>query len=169
MTLLLAAETAVPGWIRLAIDHGLEAFVALLGVTILPALRGWLSAKAAESSAARVGLVLTESAQSAVAVVDRELKPKLKAALADGVLTDTEKAELQQEALRILRANVAPQLLEQAKAHFGPLLEGYLKGLIERAVTHRRAEEAGAAATKAAATVTTATDAANVFEAGVKP
>lgn len=164
---MLATETAVSPLVKMLVEHGFELVSGLLLTTIFPALLGFLRAKASESSAARVTLVVAEAANSAVAVVDRELKPKVLAAMADGVLTDTEKAQLREEALRILKTNVAPEVWTLARAQFGPLLEGYLKGLIERAVTERRAVQASAAGQAAAGEVKTATDAANAFEAAV--
>lgn len=167
--MLLAAETAVSPLVQTLVEHAFELVSTVLLTAVFPAVLAFLKARQSESAAARVTLVFAEAANSAVAVVDRELRPKVKAAMADGVLTDAEKKELRDEALRILKTNVAPDVWKGAQAQFGPLLEGWLKGLIERAVTSRRAEEAGAAGAKAAAEVKTATDAANVFEAGVKP
>lgn len=164
---MIAAETAVSPLVKTLVEHSFELVSTVLLTAVFPAVLAFLKARQAESATARMALVVTEAAASAVAVVDRDMKPKVMAALADGVLTDKEKAELRDEALRILRVNVAPEVWNQAKASFGPLLEGWLKGLIERAVTERRTQTAGAAGQAAAGEVKTATDAANAFEAAV--
>ena len=163
MTPLLAVETAVNPVIHTLVSQGLEVLLGVLTLTVMPALLALLRAKASESSASRVALVFAEAAASAVAQVDRELKPKLLAALADGVLTDDEKTALKEEAMKILRGTIAPELWEQAKKHFGPLLEQWIAGLIERAVTERRLKLAAVAKVEAVDSVKTVDDAVKVL------
>lgn len=139
---MIAAEVAISPVFSWLLEHGWQVLV----VFVLPAVKRWLDANAAQSEVAKVTKVFADAAASAVAVVDRELRPKLVAALADGKLTDAERAELQAEAISILKNSVAPDVFEQAKKHFGPLLENWLKGHVERALTVKRASDADTAA-----------------------
>lgn len=157
MPLLLAADTAVSPVFQFLGNHLLQLVLSVVGTVLLPAVKRFFEARTAESNVSRVISVFVEAATSAVAIVDRDLKPKLLAALADGILTDTEKAELHTAAMAILKSSVAPELYEQAKVHFGPMLESWMKGLIERAVTDRQATKA--LATRAAEARTAAADA----------
>lgn len=115
-------------------DLLMAALVAGIGM-----LATYLRTKAAESRAAKVGLVVTEAARAAVLDLDREMKPKLKAALADGVLTDKEKAELKAAAVELLKTKLPAGLLGTAGQVFGAFTDTYLAGKVEQAVAEKNA------------------------------
>ena len=74
------------------------------------------------------------------------MKPKLQAALADGKLTDVEKAELKEAALSALKTKLPAGILGGAQAIFGPLVDQWMGGLIERSVLAQKPPDAAAAA-----------------------
>jgi len=108
-------------------------------IAALGKLTAFLHAKEKESIGMRVASVLTGAASSVVAELDVTLRPKLEAALADGALTQVEKDQLKAAALDALKSKLPPALLGQAGTIFGPMLDTYLGGLVERAVTDRAA------------------------------
>lgn len=135
----LASEAPAPSpWVSLSsslVDVAVAVLVAALGM-----LTHYLRAKAAESGAARAGLVATEAARAAVLQLDKTLKPQLAAATADGVLTDEEKAKLKAEAMRLMREQLAPDALKAVVGAFGAAFaETYLAGKIEQAVAEKNA------------------------------
>lgn len=131
-------------------------FTALLAG--LAFLANFLRTKAAESKAARVGLVITESARAAVLELDATMKPKLKAYLADGVLSDEEKADLKKTAMELLKTKLPGGLLKTAAQVVGAgFLDTYLSGKVEEAVKEKKVLEAQAA-------VKTLDDAAKVMK-----
>jgi hypothetical protein len=141
---MIAAEIAVSPVLTWLVEHGWQ----LLVLVIIPAINRWFNADTAQKELGNVKAAFWEAALSVVAVVDRELKPKLSSALADGVLTDVEKAELLAEGMRLMRASIAPDLWAKAQKFFGGEIEGWVKGVIERAlVSHKK--------TAAAVTVST--------------
>jgi len=119
-------------------------FTALLAG--LAFLANFLRARSAESKAARVGLVITESARAAVLELDAVMKPKLKAYLADGVLSDEEKADLKATAVGLLKSKLPGNLLAAAGGIFGAFTDTYLAGKIEQAVAEKNAMQAQGAA-----------------------
>jgi len=119
---------------------------AIAGIGMLAA---FLRAKAAESKAARVGLVITEAARAAVLELDVTIKPKLKDYLADGKLSDEEKAELKRLAMDLLKTKLPAGLLSTAGGIFGAFTDTYLAGKIEQAVAAKKAMEAAAVPPKA--------------------
>lgn len=66
------------------------------------------------------------------------LKPQLQAALADGVLTDLEKKQLKDAALLVLKTKLPAATLASAQGLFGPMLDTWLGGLVERAVVEQK-------------------------------
>ncbi len=148
-SLAFAQDPAAPAAPKSTLELILQWVVAplvpilfTLAIAALTKLTTYLHAKEKESMGARVASVLVGAAHSVVAELDVTLKPQLQAALADGVLTDTEKARLKVAALEALKTQLPPALLGQASTIFGPLLDQYLGGLVERAVTDRQATEA---------------------------
>jgi len=130
-----------------------ESFLAKLGPSLLDlltaaaiagigVLAAFLRAKSAESKAAKVGLVVTEAARAAVLELDASIKPKLKAFLADGKLSDEEKAELKKMALDLLKTKLPAGLLTAAGGVFGAFTDTYLAGKIEQAVAEKNAVQA---------------------------
>jgi hypothetical protein len=117
-------------------------FTALLAG--LAFLANFLRQKSAESKAARVGLVITESARAAVLELDAVMKPKLKAYLADGVLSDEEKADLKKTAVELLKSKLPGNLLTAAGGIFGAFTDTYLAGKVEQAVAEKNALQATA-------------------------
>lgn len=137
----LAAEIAVSPVLTWLVEHGWQVLV----VFVLPAIKRWFDARSTGAELENVTKAFWEAALSAVAVVDRELKPKLLAALADGVLTEVEKRDLQAAAIEIVRNSIGPTLWAQAQKHLGPTIETWVKGLIERALSvHKAGAEARA-------------------------
>lgn len=123
------------------LQYVVPALVTVLGpllVLALGQLAAYLRAKAGESKAAGVALVFTEAAHSVVAELEVTLKPKLQAALADGVLTQAEKDELKRAALDALKTRLPATALQSAGAIFGPMLDTWLGGLVERAVAAQK-------------------------------
>lgn len=133
-----APVPAVPSvWAQLG-----PALADLLSLALLAGigfLATFLRAKQAESKAARVGLVVTEAARSVVLELDATMKPKLKAYLADGVLSDDEKADLKQTALYLLKTKLPSGLLATAGGIFGAFTATYLAGKVEQAVAEKNA------------------------------
>lgn len=115
---------------------------AIAGIGLLAA---FLRAKAAESKVAKVSLVVTEAARAAVLELDATIKPKLKAYLADGVLSDAEKAELKAMAMDLLKTKLPGGLLTTAGSVFGAFTETYLAGKVEQAVAEKNSVQAAAA------------------------
>lgn len=115
---------------------------AIAGIGLLAA---FLRAKSAESKVAKVSLVVTEAARAAVLELDASIKPKLKAFLADGELSDAEKAELKAMALDLLKTKLPAGLLTTAGSVFGAFTETYLAGKIEQAVAEKNSVQASAA------------------------
>jgi hypothetical protein len=90
--------------------------------------------------------------------IDATIKPKLKAYLADGVLSEEEKADLKKTALDLLKTKLPGGLLKTAAEVVGAgFLDTYLSGKVEEAVKEKKVLEAQAA-------VKTLDDAANVFK-----
>ena len=141
--LALAEEAAAPASPVLTafMQYVVPALVTVLGpllVLALGQLAAFLRAKAGESKAAGVALVFTEAAHSVVAELEVTLKPRLQAALADGVLTQAEKDELKKAALDALKTRLPATALQSASAVFGPMLDTWLGGLVERAVAAQK-------------------------------
>lgn len=144
---LLAGETVPPaptagqsflsGLVPSLLD--LLSAAAIAGIGLLAA---FLRAKAAESKVAKVSLVLTEAARAAVLELDAAVKPKLKAFMADGVLSDDEKAELKKMALDLLKTKLPAGLLSTAGSVFGAFTETYLAGKVEQAVAEKNSVQA---------------------------
>jgi hypothetical protein len=108
---------------------------------LMTLLAGFLRARSAESRAAKVGSVITEAARAAVLELDATLKPKLKEYLADGKLSDAEKAELKQAAVDLLKTKLPIGLLDTAGKVFGAFTETLIAGKIEQAVAEKNALE----------------------------
>ena len=98
-------------------------------------LASWLRSKAAESKLARVGTVVADLAASVVAELNATLRPQLQAALADGQLTDVEKALLKATAVSVLKTKLPPAMQSLAASVFGSAVDTWLAGHVERAVT----------------------------------
>lgn len=127
------------------LQYVLPPLVPVLGGLVtwaLAKLVTFLDAKAKESKAALVAAKLTGAAQSVVADLNATLRPQLEAALADGVLTDTEKKHLKEAALTTLKTKLPPALMASASSIFGGFLDTYLSGAVERAVLDQKATAA---------------------------
>lgn len=120
--------------------------VAAAAVAGIAMLTHYLRSKAQESKVAGIGALLTEACRAAVLELDRSLKPKLQAALADGILTDKEKEELKVAALDVVKTRLPASALASAKGVFGDFLDTFLKGKIEQAVVEKNALQAQAVA-----------------------
>jgi len=112
--------------------------IAPLIVVALGQLVAFLRSKSKESKVASITAVFAESAHSIVAELEVTLVPQAKAALADGVLTPEEGAKIKQQALDTLKTKLPPSLLASASGLFGPFLDTWLKGLIERSVSAQK-------------------------------
>lgn len=73
-----------------------------------------------------------------VADVNVRLRPKLQSFLTDGKITPEEAAELKAEALSLLKAKLAPDLLVFVRDMGGGLLDNVLSGIVERAVVENK-------------------------------
>lgn len=134
------AQPAPSIWLQVL--GGLASLVSVALVPLLGLLTAYLRSKAAESKAARVGIVLNEAAIAAVHELDATLKPQLQAALADGVLTDAEKAQLKATAVELLKTKLPPALLSMAGDLFGAFTDTLVAGKIEQAVAAKNAVQA---------------------------
>lgn len=145
-SLALAAEVVTIPDAQSPILTAVLQYVVPALITVLGPLAIWalgqlvvfLRAKSGESKVAGIALVFTEAAQSVVAELEVTLRPKLAAALADGVLTRAEKDELKAAALTALKTKLPPALLQGASGLFGPFLDTWLGGLIERSVQQQK-------------------------------
>lgn len=145
-SLALAQEVAQPPAaqspiLTAVLQYVVPALITVLGpllIWALTALGGFLKAKAGESKVFGVLSVVTEAASSVVAELNVTLKPQLQAALADGVLTDAEKKQLKDAALLVLKTKLPAATLASAQGMFGPMLDTWLGGLVERAVTEQK-------------------------------
>jgi hypothetical protein len=119
-------------------DLVMTGLLALIGMLI-----AYLRSKSATDKASHIGLVITEAARAAVLELDATIKPKLKEYLADGVLSDFEKADLKARALEILKTKLPAGVLSTAATVFGAaFLDTYLGGKIEQAVSEKNAVQA---------------------------
>ncbi|MCC6178797.1 MAG: hypothetical protein WAZ94_15325 [Phycisphaerales bacterium] len=116
-------------WLALAGVSALVALVGLVGV--------FLSRRAKDSRVWALVNGLWIMMQTAVAHAERELRPEIQKALADGKLTPEEAAALKSKTLQIFRDQAATQLGELSKllglSDTG--LGAFISGLLERAVS----------------------------------
>lgn len=123
------------------LQYVVPALITVLGPLVIWALSqlaAFLKAKSAESKVLGVLSVVTEAANSVVAELNATLKPQLQAALADGVLTQAEKDQLKKAALDVLKTKLPSATLASAQGLFGPMLDTWLGGLVERAVVDQK-------------------------------
>lgn len=123
------------------LQYVVPALITVLGPLVIWALSqlaAFLKAKSAESKVLGVLSVVTEAANSVVAELNATLKPQLQAALADGVLTQAEKDRLKTAALDVLKTKLPAATLASAQGLFGPMLDTWLAGLVERAVVDQK-------------------------------
>lgn len=123
------------------LQYVVPALVTVLGplaIWALGQLAAFLRAKSSESKVFGVLSVVTEAANSVVAELNVTLKPQLQAALADGVLTQAEKDQLKAAALAVLKTKLPSATLGAAQGMFGPMLDTWLGGLVERAVIDQK-------------------------------
>lgn len=116
----------------------LLGIMAPLIVVALGQIVAFLRSKGKESKVASVTAVFAEAAHSVVAELEVTLVPEVKAALADGVLTPAEGAAIKAKAVETLKTKLPPSLLASASGLFGPFLDTWLKGLVERSVTAQK-------------------------------
>lgn len=149
LTLLAQAEPPKPSPVLEAVLQYIVAPLIAIAAPILVALLAklvqYLNSKGKESKLALVGGVVADAAHSVVAELDVTLRPKLTAALADGKLTDAEKAELKAAAVDALKTKLPASVMGGAAGIFGPLLDQWLGGMVERAVSARAVTEAAGA------------------------
>ncbi len=111
--------------------------VAGLGILTM-----WLSKKAkADGQASAVKLFLgvaeqvSQTASNVVAHIEAELKPDMVKAVADGVVTDEEATALKAKGMELLKASISTEAMAVLKANLGAGVDGFLSGLLERALT----------------------------------
>lgn len=144
-----APPASSPKVLELVLQYLVAPLLPVLGGLLAFALKklsDYLMARSAESKGALVANKLVGAAQSVVAELNATLRPELEAALADGVLTEVEKAKLKEHALQLLKTKLPADLLAAASGIFGGFLDTYLGGLIERAVIDQKATAAIGAA-----------------------
>lgn len=101
---------------------------------LLVKLRAWLHEKEQTSLAARYASQVADYASSVVAELNATLRPQLVAALADGKLTDVEKAALKQAGLAALAKGLPLPITAWIASTFGEGAPTWLGGHLERAV-----------------------------------
>lgn len=124
----------VYGILLVVLGAGLVSLMGLASV--------WLARKAKESSLARLAAHAFDLAQSVVAHIESEMRPKLTSALADGRLTPEERLELKEQAMRLLKEALAEKglaQLEKVRGLTGSATQVYLSGLVERALGAQKA------------------------------
>lgn len=145
LTLLSQAEAHKPSPVLEAVlQYVVAPAIALLAPLLLAALAKlvtYLHSKEKESKLAMIGGVVADAAQSVVAELNATLKPQLLKALEDGKLTDVEKAQLKEAALTALKTKLPAATMAGASAIFGPLVDQWLGGMVERAVTAQKPPE----------------------------
>lgn len=132
----VALDNASVPWSEYILKYIVAPLLPVLGTLLAAALAklvAYLHGKAQESKVALVGSFFAEAAQSIVHEIEVSLRPQIQKALEDGTLSPEEGAQLKNEALRILKTKVPATMLEAAKKLFGPLLDTWLGGLVERA------------------------------------
>ena len=151
-TEVIPADVTKPN-VGLSLLAALQDVIAAGLIGLLGMLAAFLRSKQTESKAARIGLVVTEAARAAVLELDATIKPKLKAYLADGVLSDEEKADLKRIAMDLLKTKLPGGLLKGAADVFGAaFLDTYLGGKIEQAVIEKNSFDRPAPVAAAAPT-----------------
>ena len=142
---MFARDTAPPPpqspVLTAVLQYVVPALVTVLGplaIWALGQLGAFLKSKSSESKVFGVLSVVTEAANSVVAELNATLKPQLQAALSDGVLTDAEKKQLKEAALSVLKTKLPAATLASAQGLFGPMLDTWLGGLVERAVVEQK-------------------------------
>jgi len=116
-------------WLALVGVSAVVALVALVGV--------FLSRRAKDSRIWALVNGLWILMQTAVAHAEREVRPEIQKALADGKLTPEEAAALKAKTLQIFRGQAATQLGELTKlmGFSDTGLGAFISGLLERAVS----------------------------------
>jgi len=119
------------------------------GIGLAAPAIAWAGAKLAQKLQAEATAVTATSAHrtffSALAALDQlalsvvshlnaSVKDKLQTALADGVLTDVEKADLKSAAMLTLKTQAGPELLAFLQGQLGALFDVAVSGAIEKAV-----------------------------------
>jgi hypothetical protein len=111
--------------------------LATLSAWALAQLAKKLGAQAAHSKAAAIAARLTHLAETIVADLEATLKPELAKATADGKLDKAEILRLRDVALQRLKALAGERGLLELQGILGiaaPQVDGYLQGILERAV-----------------------------------
>ena len=144
----------------------------------LKKLGDYFKAKAAAADASmaeqKIFGALDQLDQIAAAVVthlNTNVKEKLTTYLADGVLSEAEKADLKASAMSILTSEAGPKAFALLKASLGDAFELVVSGAIEKAVkaaNKERLARAAQAGTDAAAKIQNLADAADLFSGGDK-
>ncbi len=119
------------------LEYVLPPLATALGaaaVWAIAKLATWLHSKEQGSKLAQLGAVVVDMSQSIVAELNVTLRPQLAAALADGVLTDVEKAQLKTTAVGILKTKLPVGLQALARQFFGDAVDTWLGGHVERAL-----------------------------------
>lgn len=179
---LLLAPVALAQSIEVPTSDGLSTLLSI-GITLLPfvlaglvgvlvwALGAWrkkLQVQAGESRLAQVGARLLLVAEGIVRDLEVTLKPKLKEASADGVLSREELASIKAEALKQLRDSLGEHGMAELRAVLQVTAGGlgpFLSGIIEKALDLMKVTKA-AAKRGAAPAVTVGT---TVSASGEKP
>lgn len=128
--------------LQLFLSYVLPLLLTGLGAVAIWAvgkLATWLHSKEQTSKLARLGSFVADYAASIVAELNATLRPQLASALADGVLTDAEKAQLKATALDALKNRLPPSIKALVDSLYGPAAETLLAGAIERAVLTQKA------------------------------
>ncbi|WP_164020857.1 hypothetical protein [Pyxidicoccus trucidator] len=140
-SILMSAEVSVTPVVATAL--------AGLLATALLALTKKLQAQAGESKLSQVGARVSMVAEGVVRDIEVTLKPKLEAAVADGVLAPAELKQLKDEALAELKRSLGEHglaELQQVLQLTSGSVDTFLSGLIEAALDRMKASRAPALA-----------------------
>lgn len=131
-------NASAPSIQELVLKYAVVPLIGLVGPLLaagLAKLTLFLHAKEKESKAALIFGTLGETALAVVNDLETTLRPRIQQALADGKLSPEECAQLKAAALDIIKREAPGKLLEDARNLFGPLLDSWLGGLIDKAAS----------------------------------
>lgn len=120
--------------ILLSAVGGVILWLGKLGAAFIRGKVESLDQSTAAAKFAHAGEKLFTLALNVTADINTRLKPQLTAYMADGVLSDAEKAQLKEEAKKLLLSSIAPEMMVYLRGTLGGAFDSVISGVIERAV-----------------------------------
>lgn len=116
----------------------LVALVAF-GAAYLNAKKKELEASGGRADGLHALAIGADLVHTYVARAEVEIRPMLQKALADGVLSQAEGAELKAKVIELVKRDMPANVMAALSNALGPAVEGWLSGKVEQAVTAQRA------------------------------